>query len=412
VIKKITDLTPQRVNSNKHTPRGLGLLQDSIQKDGWLGAITVANDGESFDGSARIEVGASAGFEDAIVVESDGSRPIIHRRTDIPTADDPKARRLGVAANRIAQLDYDPDAAVLAGIVADGIDLSDLFTGEEFEALIADVEGDDGGINGDPDEIPENVETRCKSGDLWRLGRHRLLCGDSTKAGDVARVMGGEKADMVFTDPPYNYGSENAIIAADCSKSMQGLKDAEWDKDFDLRPALDCIFSVLADDVTVYVCSSHHLSPVVWSWMGEWATHHSWCVWSKPNPMPSLMKRHWTWNAELIPYGTRGKHTFNFPDDGHALCVWTIAKSKETNHPTEKVVGVPVHAITHSSKPADIIYDPFLGSGTTLIAAEQTGRKCYGIEISEKYCDVIIQRWENATGQQAELIENGNQNTT
>lgn len=97
-IKKLTDTKTQARNANKHTARGLGLLEESIQQDGWIGAITVAGDGEAFDGSARLEVGAAAGFDDAIVVRSDGSKPIIHIREDIPSADDPRAKRLGAAA--------------------------------------------------------------------------------------------------------------------------------------------------------------------------------------------------------------------------------------------------------------------------------------------------------------------------
>jgi DNA modification methylase len=145
-------------------------------------------------------------------------------------------------------------------------------------------------------------------------------------------------------------------------------------------------------DATVYVCTSHHLANVIWTWMAEWAAHHSWCVWNKPNPMPSLMKRHWTWNAELVAYATRGRHTFNFPDGEHALSVWTFTKHKDTDHPTEKPVEVPAHAIAHSSLQGDRILDPFLGSGTTMVAAEQLGRICYGIEIEPKYVAVILQR--------------------
>lgn len=118
--------------------------------------------------------------------------------------------------------------------------------------------------------------------------------------------------------------------------------------------------------------------------------------------MPSLMKRHWTWNAELICYATRGSHTFNFPTNGHALSVWEINKANgSSGHPTEKPVAVPAHAISHSSSSGDLIVDLFLGSGTTLIAAEQLGRKCYGMEISPAYCDVIVKRWETLTGRQA-----------
>jgi hypothetical protein len=126
VPDKLTSLKPQVRNANRHSARGLGALEKSIQADGWIGAITVAADGETFDGSARIEVGAVAGFDDAIVVRSDGSRPVVHIREDIPNADDARAKRLGVAANRVAQLDYDPDPALLA-LLAQEVYLSGLY---------------------------------------------------------------------------------------------------------------------------------------------------------------------------------------------------------------------------------------------------------------------------------------------
>lgn len=138
-IKTIRDCTTQRANANLHTQRGLGLLEDSLRRDGWIGAITVAADGETFDGSARLEVGASAGFEDAIIVESDGTKPVIVRRTDIATADDEKARRLGIAANRIAQIDLSWDGRILAELANEGTDLSDLFTSDEMAGIMNEV---------------------------------------------------------------------------------------------------------------------------------------------------------------------------------------------------------------------------------------------------------------------------------
>lgn len=137
-IKTIRDLKPQSKNANKHTQRGLGLLEDSMQSRGWIGAMTAAADGEVFDGSARLETAAGVGLEDAIVVESDGSRPVVLIRTDIKSAEDPKAKLLAVEANRIAQIDFAPDVDVLAELVGDGIDLSDLYTADEFTALAND----------------------------------------------------------------------------------------------------------------------------------------------------------------------------------------------------------------------------------------------------------------------------------
>ena len=211
---------------------------------------------------------------------------------------------------------------------------------------------------------------------------------------------------MVFTDPPYNIASDSKNFAADCSKAMEDLSHQEWDKDFDIESALNSIYLIMAEDVTVYVCTSHFLAGRIWNWMHQWASHNSYCIWSKPNPMPSLSKRHWTWNTEIICYATRGKHTFNFPKEGHALSTWTINKKNgSSGHPTEKPIEVPAMAISHSSKKRDIIVDLFGGSGSTLIACEELGRKCYTCEIDEHYCDVIIQRWEDYTGQQAQKVE-------
>jgi hypothetical protein len=155
----LSSLRPQRRNANKHTPRGLGALEKSIQEDGWIGAITVAADGETFDGSARIEVGAAAGFEDVIVVESDGSKPVVVKRVDIPTTDDPRAVRLGVAANRVAQVDLAWDASVLAEL-ADTTDLSDLFRDEELAALLQQAADEQLGV--EFKEYDESVENEVK----------------------------------------------------------------------------------------------------------------------------------------------------------------------------------------------------------------------------------------------------------
>jgi hypothetical protein len=148
-MAKLQDYKPQRANANKHTQRGLGQLERSIQEDGWIGAITVAADGETFDGSARIETGTAAGFEDAIVVRTKGDRPVVHIREDIPSADDPRAKRLGIAANRVAQVDLEWDTDVLVGLQDEGL-LDGLFFEDELAELLADVdapvEGDGEGV--------------------------------------------------------------------------------------------------------------------------------------------------------------------------------------------------------------------------------------------------------------------------
>jgi hypothetical protein len=170
---KLDTFKPQRRNANRHTQRGLGALETSIQKDGWIGAITVAADGETFDGSARIEVGASTGFDDVIVVESDGTKPIVHRRIDIPTADDPRAKRLGLAANRVAALNLDFDPAVILADLDAGLDLSSLWNEGEIEALIAaaDVVLPDAKPQAEPRLASECfIEIYCSQRDLDEFG--------------------------------------------------------------------------------------------------------------------------------------------------------------------------------------------------------------------------------------------------
>lgn len=261
----------------------------------------------------------------------------------------------------------------------------------------------------DADETPEVQPVPVSvTGDLWVLGDHRLLCGDSTDADQVATLMNGEKADMVFTDPPYNIASENKGVAANVSKAHNDLMNSEWDKGFDFSKVQERLFESISNNVTVYVCTSHHLAGKIWEWMKEWSDHSSWCVWSKPNPMPSLMKRHWTWSGELICYGTRGKHIFNFPNDGHAFSIWNISKvNGSSGHPTEKAVSVPEHAIIHSSNKGQLVLDLFGGSGSTMIACEKTGRHCRMMELDQNYCDVIIRRWQDFTGRQAILESTG-----
>lgn len=270
-----------------------------------------------------------------------------------------------------------------------------------FENFTVDFAEKNAG-NGDPDETPEPPKIpKSQLGDLWILGEHRLLCGDSTNAKQVARLMNGEKADMVFTDPPYNVAGKTQMESLSKLRpnSYGKLKNSSWDQDFDpatLFPSLDF---VLSENSSVYVCCSHFLAGAIWAWMESWGDYYGGCVWTKTNPMPSMHKRHWTWDHEHVCYATKGKHVFNFPADGHTKATWEIAKSPSNDlHPTQKPVAIPEHAILHSSLTNSLVADLFLGSGSTLIACEKTNRRSFGMEIDPLYCDVILTRWAKFTG--------------
>lgn len=265
----------------------------------------------------------------------------------------------------------------------------------------------------DQDEAPEPPkQPRSRRGDLYFLGPHILLCGDSTRSEEVLRLLTTnselrtEEVDLVFTDPPYNIASENKGFASNSdNKQMGKLMQSAWDKDFDPRLVPGIIDNFCAKNATVYICTSHHLFGDLVEGLKDKFDHTGFCVWSKTNPMPSLAKRHWTGSAELIVYATRGKHTFNFPDVGHAFSVWSFPKVQKCDvHPTMKPVKVVEHALAHSSKPGDIVLDLFGGSGTTLIACQALQRRCRIMEIDPKYVDVIVDRWEKLTGQFAELV--------
>lgn len=388
VERKLGEVRPYEKNPRKND-EAVKYVAESIKQFGFKVPIVIDNAGVIVAGHTRWKAAKKLGLETVPCIVAD----------DL-TDEQIKAFRL--ADNKVAEkAEWDFD--LLAGEMDELFDFDmSVFGFEELE-----IEDEAETVEDDFEaELPE--EPKAKLGDVYQLGSHHLMCGDSTSITDVEKLMNGEKADMVFTDPPYNVASDSKNFAADCSKAMKTLSESEWDQNFVIEEALDCILPNLSDNATVYVCTSHFLAGDIWQWMKQWSDHFSYCIWSKPNPMPSLAKRHWTWNSELICYATRGKHTFNFPQEGHALSTWEIPKKNgETGHPTEKPISVPAMAIFHSSKKNDLVLDLFGGSGSTLMACEQLDRKCNVMELDPKYVDVIISRWEQYTGKKAVLL-NGN----
>jgi DNA modification methylase len=289
---------------------------------------------------------------------------------------------------RIGQDDTTKITDILAELANTPIGLDGTGYGAaDLDALIDELAGttEPAELLTNPDEVPEDVETRCQPGDLWILGRHRLLCGDSTKADDVARLMDGTKADMMFTDPPYNIDYQGVK-----DKREKIKNDKMSDNDF-----LEFLQKALMPCDVVYVCCSWQYSHIFKKAMETLQiSPKAMIVWDKINPAQHLdlyYKQH-----ELIfYYGPFGGNKTVRGD------VWQLKRQRNTVHPTMKPIELIETAMQdHSAK---LIYDPFLGSGSTLITSEQLNRQCYGLEIDPHYCDVIIQRWENATGQKAVL---------
>lgn len=331
IINKSVDKLKPYENNPRKNDEAVPAVMASIQEFGFKVPIVIDKEDVIVCGHTRLKAAINLGMKTVPCIVADDLTP-----------EQIKAFRL--ADNKAAEIaEWDIEKMVDELKDISEIDMSDFgFDVSVFEEEESEIQEDD---------FDEEVADNTVPGDIYELGDHRLIYGDSADPNVIDKLMDGEKADLVFTDPPYNIASECKVVAADCSASMDKLKNAEWDNDFKIADVFPSILSAIKNDVTVYICTSHFLAGEIWEWMKTWSDFYSYCIWSKPNPMPSLMKRHYTWNTEIVCYATRGKHVFNFPPEGHALSTWTINKRNgETGHPTEKPVEVPATAISHSSK--------------------------------------------------------------
>ena len=253
------------------------------------------------------------------------------------------------------------------------------------------------------DEIPEVKESKVKRGDIWQLGEHRIMCGDSTSSDDVAKLMNGEKADMVFTDPPYKIETKGGCkgnIGAGLRK--QG-NDIDFISDFNPSEFLQ-ILPLVFDNrkMNAYVFCNKELLPDYLNWARDVKVSFNVLIWKKPNAIP-IGDSHRPDIEYLILFRKSAIWNNGLKDINYSRCL-EYGREKGL-HPTMKPIDLITNEMQISSNKKSVCVDLFLGSGSTLIAAEKLKRKCYGMELDEKYCDVIIERWEQFTGQKA--IKNG-----
>ena len=250
------------------------------------------------------------------------------------------------------------------------------------------------------DEAPEPpVDPITKAGDLWTLGDHRLLCGDSTKAEDVERLMAGAKADMLLSDPPYG------VSYVGKTKDALKVENDELDEDALAKLVCDAFDNAEANcRAGAYWYATVPDGPLHILFADDWKRRgilRQIMVWAKDSMVLGHSEYHYRHEPILFGWipGDRHKNS-----DRTRTTLWQYDRPKANReHPTMKPVALWGQAVTDGSRNGEVVYDPFLGSGTTLIAAEQLGRKCYGMEISPQYCDVIVKRWESLTGKKAEL---------
>ena len=262
-------------------------------------------------------------------------------------------------------------------------------------------------LDGDPDDAPEPpAEPISKPGDLWICGEHRVLCGDARVLGDVKKVLGGELADMCFTDSPYNVNYSNSTKDKKRGKSRPIMNDA-LGEEFGAFLYDACVNILTVTKGAVYMCmSSSELDTLQKAFReagGKWSTF---VIWAKSTF--TLGRSDYQRQYEPILYGWKQGADHYWCGDRDQGDVWFFDKPARNDlHPTMKPVALVERAIRNSSKSRDIVLDPFGGSGTTLIAAERTGRRACLIELDPKYADVIVQRWQEQTGRTARLEQTG-----
>ncbi len=257
----------------------------------------------------------------------------------------------------------------------------------------------------DPDEIPEKVESRTKRGDIYRLGNHRLMCGDSTMIDDVEKLMDGDKADMVFTDPPYGVDYQGGHN----EKKRDGIKNDALQGDdltdlFADALSTACLFS--ADHSAFYIWYANGKAVETFASFSKLPLKvRAVLCWYKVRSGLGAFMSQYIPNYEPCIYAFKEGCSPQWFGPTDEKTVWELKKeSKNEFHPTQKPVELPERAIRNSSEQGNAVLDLFGGSGSTLIACEKTNRKAFLMELDPHYCDVIVARWEKFTGQKAELI--------
>lgn len=395
------DLTLDPANANRGTDRGRSTVTQSLEECGAGRSILADKHGTVIAGNKTLEAARKLGLP-IRVVESAGNELVVVRRTDLALDEGDRARRLAYLDNRSSELGLEWNLEQLLADLAGGVDLGGCgFTEEELAALFAQAAPQPGLT--DPDEVPELPEEPVsKPGDLWLLGEHRVLCGDATVAADVERVLTGVAPPLMVTDPPYGVEYDPAwrnragVANTTRTGTVQNDDRADWREAWALFPG----------DVAYVWHAGRFASVVQESLEAVGFETRSQIIWAKDRF--ALSRGHYHWQHEPCWYAVRKGGTGHWTGDRSQTTLWNIPardSTETTNHGTQKPVECMRRPIVNNSSPGQAIYDPFLGSGTTLIAAEMTGRVCCGLEIDPRYTDLCVTRWQNFTGTRAERAE-------
>lgn len=394
ITKKLSDLRPYARNPRKND-QAVDAVANSIREFGFKVPIVIDKNGEIIAGHTRYKAAKKMKLEEIPCIIAD----------DL-TEEQIKAFRL--ADNKVGELaDWDFEAL---NIELDEITDIDM---EQF-GFDLDIPGEEREVVEDDFDATPPEEPVARFGQIYKLGRHRLMCGDSTDPECVKKLMDGEKADLVFTDPPYNvnYASKNKFLNKidNGNRIQDDIENDNYDSDEEVceklwKPAFRNMRDNAKDYCSIYVTMPQggaHMMMMMEAASEGWKVKHE-LIWVKNNHV--LGRTDYFYKHEPIMFGWAETHKF-YGKGQFNKSVWEIDKpAKSDLHPTMKPIRLIENAILNSSAENDCVMDLFGGSGSTLIACEQLNRTCYMMEYEPHYIDVIIKRWEDFTGEKAELIE-------
>jgi DNA modification methylase len=402
-MTSIKDLKSDHKNARKRTDRSAKLIAESLQRFGAARSIVIDEENRILAGNGTIEGAKAAGIKNVRVIETDGTEIIAVKRTGL--TEDEKIG-LALADNRTSDLsDWDKD---MLQQLSEEHDIAPWFDADDLAEILGTVEQLPAEGLTDADDVPEvPAEPVTKLGDLWILGDHRLLCGDSTDVIAVERLMDGQKADMVFTDPPYGVSYEGGHNK---KKRDQIKNDALEGSDLTslFADSLASGLAVTADHAAFYVWFASGKSVETFASFAKLPLELRAVIqWYKVRSGLGAFMAQYIPNCEPCIYAFKSGCSPQWFGPSDEKTVWELQKdSRNEFHPTQKPVELPERAINNSSKKGQLVLDLFGGSGSTLIACEKTGRKARLMELDPAYCDVIVQRWQAFTGKLAILEEN------
>lgn len=381
-IKPLKDLIPYARNSRKHSNAQIDQIAASMREWGWTNPVLVDENNTILAGHGRVMAAQKLGIENCPVIIAAGWS-------------DDKKRAYVIADNKISEnSSWDEDLLKIEIDDLGGFDVSLLgFSDKEITQLLQNVQSVDG-----EDDVPEISDRVASSmGQVWLMGNHKIMCGDSTNADDVRRLLSNVRPTLMVTDPPYGVEYD-----ASWRNKLNGRSDTANGKVLnDDQADWSAAYRLFEGDVG-YIWHATSFQHVVYKGIIESGFEvRANIVWVK-NKF-AISRGHYHYQHEPCFYICRKGKSANWMGDRKQSTVWNIDKNKksETGHSTQKPVECMRRPIVNNSSPGQVVYEPFSGSGTTIIAAELTGRSCYAIELNPDYVDVAVKRWQTLTGGEA-----------